>query len=312
MQPDNQDANQSEQPSPEQFTGSASTGRIIRPLSSEDAIRSEAQAAQPELSPENITTQAFSGNPGGLPSSYEQGNLITEPLRHPSQAKPYVPTHIAENSSPSNKGGKKVAFTIMSFIIVAAIGGALYYFLFGSKIAAADLVESTVSKTSYQRPKAWKVLPASLGGIETYVDLGNNGSATKTVTVNESLSYQYVGNNRPKDYYEKIRSMAISKETVDVIRIAFQNGGKECTSDIAFDVKPDTTVNNDSKTIGLALATGSCARADGKYIVKRRSVMGEADGLFRHITIAASESDWSKNSIVFDKMLNSIKPAINK
>ena len=315
MQPNNQNPEQPEQPnSPPQYQplNGSSTGRTLQPLRSEDEIRSEAQAARPEppfrqeevnptAPPNNITiTKPV--------DDYEPGSLITEPINYSSSnMRPgFRVPQAAPSSSPQKSTGRKVVTTIISLVVIAALGFGVYYYFFSGKLTSADLVESTAQNTIYSHPKDWKSLPLGLG-VETYTNSDENSQSIATVTIAEGTSIQYYGDDKPDNYYETIRSQSISKETVDAIKAAFRNGGKDCTSEIKFNVEPDTKTNE--TTVGLALATGTCTREDGEYTVKRRTVIGKDDGLHRHITIGASESDWTKNKATYEAMLNSIEQA---
>ena len=193
---------------------------------------------------------------------------------------------------------------IVWLIIITALVFGIYYLFFAGKLTTADPTKATAGNTEYLRPNKWRSIPLGIG-IETYSDLGEGKQATASVTVSESsTSIRYSGNDKPASWYDEIRQQAIANERVDYMKAFFLNGGKNCTSNISFDVKPDTKTSN--STIGMTLATGTCVREDGTYIVKRRTAVGEDDGIFRHIAIGASESDWIKNQAVYEVILNSI------
>lgn len=307
MQPNNQNPDQPtqpEQPIQIQPVIDTSMRRTIQPLSSEDDIRSEAQSAHPEPPVQASSTSPVSSSDSNARRDTNTSNLVTEPLHQQHQGAATPSLHPSSKSTPQKSGGKKIISMIVGLIIVAILGAGIYYFLFSGKLSTVSLVEATARQTTYLRPEGWKSVPLGVG-IETYSDLGEGKQSVTTVTIAESTaSVQYFGNDRPDNWYETIRPQAMQNEKVDSIRVLFRNGGKDCTSEVSFNVEPDTKVAN--KTVGLAMATGTCKREDGTYIVKRRTVTGEDDGMFRHIMIGASESDWVKNKTTYQAMLDSV------
>lgn len=309
MQPNDQNPEQPKQPqSPlqNQPTNGSSMGRTLQPLSSEDEIRSQVQAARPEpivrSAPGQVSPTASTVN-ASTEGQQEPGTLITEPLRRPVQNSPLA-SHSSQQATPSYKsGGRKIVSILMSLLIIATLGAGIYFFFFNGKLAAVDLVETTAQQTSYLRPKTWQPISAGLG-VQTYSDLGEGGKAVSTVTVNENLSIKVVGSS--EGVYGELRSQTVQKSSVDLIRAAFRNKSKDCTSDVEFRTEPDTKTNE--AVVGLALATGTCTRADGDYTVKMRTVIGKEDGLMRQIMIGASDSDWSKSQAAFQTMLDSVGP----
>lgn len=308
MQPNNQNPEQPEQPNtPSQYQplSGSSTGRTLQPLTSEDEIRNEARAVRSEPTPQQSVAPATPPDEAvNSEDSYEPGSLITEPLhRQPQNMRPDFHTS-SSVSTPQKSTGKKIVSIIIGLIVIAALGAGAYFYFFSGKLVAADLVETTAQHTTYSHPKDWKSLPLGLG-IETYTNSGEKPPAVATVTVAESISIQYHGDDRPDNYYETIRSQEVSKETVDSVKAFFRNGGKDCTSEIKFSVEPDTQTSE--KTVGLVFATGTCMREDGEYVVKRRTVIGEDDGLYRHITVGASKDDWAKNEATYEAVLYGVK-----
>lgn len=308
MQPNDQNPTQPpqpEQPPQNQPVNNAPTGRVLQPLSSEESIRSEAHAAQPSSPTQASETPQGAAEPA---ESYMSGGLITEPIQR--TAPPVAtPTATAHQQAPApqkdNNGNRSFVFpTLVGLIAVAVLASGVYFFFFKDKVGTTGLVGQTVQKTSYLRPKEWEPVPAGLG-LETYSDVGEGSKAVSAVTVNEvKPTMQYFGNDRPDNWYEALRKDAVSKASVDMIRLAFRNGGKDCTSDVDFKAEPDMTSKNG--TVGLALSTGECTREDGKYTVKMRTVVGEDDAQYRHITVAASNDDWMKSKATFEAMLDSV------
>lgn len=285
---------------------SQATRIVLQPLSSEDDIRQDAQAAAPASYESAIPDMEAVSTPTtvaheGDQDSYGPG-LITEPLTHQQQSN--LNLHSPQPEPSPKKNSKAIVATVVTVLIVAALGIGAYYYFFSGKVIATDLVEVTVQQTTYLRPEEWQAVPLGIG-IETYSDLGEGKQAVSTVTIDESMaSVRYYGNDRPSDWYETIRPQAISNEKVGSIRLLFRNGSQDCTSDISFNVESDTKTANG--TVGMALTTGTCTREDGTYIVKRRTVIGEGDGTYRHITVGASESDWSKNESIYQAILESV------
>lgn len=206
------------------------------------------------------------------------------------------------SSTPQKSSGKKIISVIIGLIVIAALAVGAYFFFLSGKVAADDLVEQTVQQTTYLRPEEWQAVPLGIG-LETYSNAQEGSQSVSAVTVGTSISIRSYGSTPDDAYYDTIRSQTMQRETVDSIQALFRNGGKDCTSEITFNVEPDSKKAN--QTIGMALATGTCTREDGTYIVKRRTVIGE-DGLMRHIMIAATESDWSKNKATFQAILDSV------
>ncbi len=314
MQPNQQDREQlnntSASDQPNVTTVRSAGGLTIQPISSEDAIRSEAQTTRPKQPDQPYDTLSSSDpivHNASTNSANEgsMGSLATESLRQQYQGvpastlRPLSPAHIEKKGD-----GNKIFSTFLGLVFIAALGLGVYYFFFNGKLAAANLVKATVGQTTYLRPGGWKSVPLVVG-TETYSNSGKGELSVATVTIAESTaSIQYHGNNRPDNWYEAIRPQVMSNEKVDSIQLLFRNGGKDCTSEVAFNVEPDTRVAN--KTVGLALATGTCIREDGTYIVKRRTVTGEDDNRFRHIMVGASESDWAQNRATYRAILDSI------
>ncbi len=317
MQPNNQNSKQPQNidiPSQPSTTNALNTslarptgGLTLQPFSSEDDIRSEVQTAQPTPSTETVSSEGGANpisptNTVGPIESFSDAS--TTSIHQGSRGPTASELRLSSTPAPQSNGGKKIVSIIIGLIIVAALGVGAYYYFFAGKLATANLTEVTVGQTTYLRPDGWEAVPLGVG-IETYSDLGKGKQATTTVTIAESTaSMQYYGNDRPSDWYDTVRQQAIANEKVDSIKALFRNGGKDCTSDISFSVEPDTRAANN--TVGLALATGTCTREDGSYIVKRRTVTGEDGGVFRHITIGASKSDWSKNKTTYEAILHSI------
>lgn len=311
MQPNNQNPEQPEKPNfppqHEPLSGSLA-GRTLQPLTPEDDIRNEALAARPEPSTKREAAPSPSPNDTNAESTegYEPGGFVTEPLdRRLHNTTPNLQSS-SPVSSPQKSTGRKILTLVLSLLIIGALGIGAYYYFFSGKLAAADLTETTAQNTTYSHPKDWKSLPLGIG-IETYTNSSEGGQSIATVTIDEGISIQYHGDDKPDNYYETIRSQALTKETVDSIAGVFRNGGKDCTSEIKFNPEADAQTND--TTVGLVLATGTCTREDGEYTVKRRTVIGKDDGLHRHITIGASEGDWTKNKATYEAMLNSVEQA---
>lgn len=303
MQPYDPDSEQSTKQKPlplNQYSKKSSTERTLQPLSSEEDIRNEARAANYGSQPQANANENILNNSDYVPSS---SSMITEPLQHRPQTMSNL--HTADQKLPLKSGsGKK--FPLIVLLILAVVGAGIYYF-FNTQFAAIKLVRTSIEHTTYVRPENWKAIPLRIG-LETYASLDDRKHAVSTVTVDESTaSIQYHGNDRPSDWYEKIRTHVMSQERVDSMKILFRNGGKDCTSEIKFNVIPDTNTNN--KMVGLALATATCTREDGVYIVKRRTVANDNDILYRHITVGASESSWSSNKSTFNAILDSVNQA---
>lgn len=307
MKPNKQDQEQPALPPQYQPLRSPSAGRILQPLSSEEEIRSEAQAAQSERPvSQDAVTMDYPSNASESIDVQESSSLVTEPL-NPLPRSSLLQSHASTPIPSSQNGtGKKILTIFISTLVVVALGFGAYHYFLGNKLATADLVETTVKNTKYSYVEGWKSLPLGFG-METYTNSGENRESIAAVTVTEGVAVRYVGDDKPDDYYETIRLRAMSQENVESIRAMFKNGENNYTSDIKFNVKPDTSTGD--TIVGLALTTGSCTREDGVYIVKRRTVIGADDGLHRHITVGASESDWRKNSATYEAILNSVRQA---
>lgn len=305
MQPNDRNPERLSQPeSPAQsYPVGGSSARSIQPLSSEESIRNQAQAMRPEPSvQDNGQIQPASTAPSEpvRPVDTYGSNLVTEPINRPAQGTSPSLRPSPVESPPQKSGGKKIFPAIAGLIVVVGLAAGIYFFFLNGKLAAANLLEEKAQQTSYLRPEGWQSV--SLGvGLATYSDLGEDGGAHSVVNINESGSIQLYGVEKDSDYYKQVRSQRVQEEEVDSIQLFFSNGGKNCTSDIDFRVDPDTKTTKGA--IGLALAVGSCTREDGKYTVKKRVSIGEDDGIFRSVTVGASDSDWSKNEATFRAML---------
>lgn len=279
-------------------------GLTIQPLSPEADIRSEVQASRPTQPPQtsgasqdNLTT-----------SIVAQSGESPETNAYASNTKPHFPATtpysqpLSPTSQPNGGTGKKIVTIFIALFIIVALGAGAY-FLFGSKLVPVSLATATVQKTSYKYPEGWSATPVGLGA-QTYSNVNENKPTLASVTVDEYGGMTYTGNDRPDNWYEVLRSDVTSKETAESLRAFFSNKSKDCTSDITFAAKPDTKAAN--KTIGMTAAEGKCTREDGTYVVKRRIVVGEDDGIFRRITVAATESEWSQNEATYQAILDSV------
>lgn len=279
-------------------------GLTIQPLSSEADIRSEVQVLRPTQSPQ--TSGVSQDNPTA--PVVAQSDESPEANAYTSNTEPHFPmttpySQPSSSTSPPNGGtGKKIVTVFITLFVIVALGAGVY-FLFGSKLVPVSLASATVQKTSYKYPEGWSVTPVGLGA-QTYSNVNENKPTLASVTVDEYGGMTYTGNDRPDNWYEVLRSDVTSKEIADSLRAFFSNKSKDCTSDITFTAKPDTKTAN--KTVGMTTSEGKCTREDGTYVVKRRIVVGEDDGIFRRITVAATESEWSQNEATYQTMLDSV------
>lgn len=309
MHPDNQNPEQPEQPDvlPQGQTLSGSSARrTLQPLTPEDEIRSEALASG-SISPNQ---QEASNSPVANTDGSETSSAGHSPMRfddnivdsRTSEAKLNI-EDISIGVSSQKGIGKKIIL-ISSLVIVAMLVAGAVYYLTGGKLVSAKLVETSAQNTSYYYPEGWEVISSDIG-VETYVSPENSGQPAATVTINEGISVRYYGDEVSDDeYYKHMRIQAFAKETEDSIAPFFRFDGKDCTSAIDLDARPDERTGN--TTVGLAFTTASCTRSDGKYTVKRLTVVGKDDGLHRQITVGASDGDWLKSGATYEAVLNSI------
>jgi flagellar basal body-associated protein FliL len=300
MQPNNLD---SKQPGEDRPQNIQPVGRMIQPLSSEDDIRKAAETARPEQpAPSQANTSTAPGNVEPT-NAYEQSTLVTEPIhRSPQPIQPQFQTASPQPSSQSNKKSKTIPI-IVGLIIVAALGVGAYFFLFNSKIAVSDLVQETVQRTTFLRPKQWS--PAGSEG--SFGDLkGKDGKSSAVMSVKESSQISpLVGASDAM--YEQLRTQLVSQTSVAAIEPAFRNTGEACKTDITFKAEPDT--KKTKTAIGLVTVIGSCTREDGEFTLKIRTIAGAADGQIRAIAVGARNVDWDKNSKAFQTILDSVGQA---
>lgn len=309
MQPNNPDPNQ---PVANPAPNTQPTGRMIQPLSSEEDIRREAEAARAEQpAPSQTANRADPSMPastGGVAPSntYEQSNLITEPIHRPTQMTQPEFRATSPQPTPQNTKSGKSIFVVVGLIIVATLATGAYFFLFNNKIAVSDLVQETIQRTTFLRPKQWK-LTGSDGG--TFGDLkGKDGKSTALVSVKESQQASPLS-NASDAMYDQLRTQLLSQSSVAAIEPAFRNSGGACKSDITFKAEPDT--KKTKTAIGLAIMTGACAREDGDFTVKIRTVAGASDGQIRAIALGARNVDWDANNEAFQAILDSVGQANN-
>lgn len=141
--------------------------------------------------------------------------------------------------------------------------------------------------------------------METYSGINEEKQTIATITIEQSISsFRYYGSNRPDNFYEQARLIAEKNEKVASIIPLFKTDNQKCTSEIAYSLESDTKTAN--RTMGMTIATGTCTRSNEIYIVKRRTAIGENDGIYRHITVGARKDTWSKNEKLFQTILDSI------
>lgn len=310
MQPNN--SPEPKQPVENPAPSAQPTGRMIQPLSSEEDIRKEAEVARAEQPAPSQTADrvdpSMSASTGDVAPSntYEQSNLITEPIHRPTQmTRPDFRATSPQLTPQNGKSGKGI-FVVAGLIIAAALAIGAYFFLFNNKIAVSDLVQETVQRTTFLRPKQWKPT-GSDGG--TFGDLkGKDGKSTALVSVKESQQASPLA-GASDAMYDQLRTQLLSQSSVASIEPAFRNSGGACKSNITFKAEPDT--KKTKTAIGLATMTGTCAREDGDFTVKIRAVAGLSDGQIRAIALGARNVDWDANNEAFQAILDSVGQANN-
>lgn len=289
----------------------------IQPLSSEQNILAEAQAAQPAPRPPETTEYPTvspsainqpSAPSSNVPEEYES-TFVAEPITYPTGQPTMQPLQYTNTFKDTSSGGggilKKIVLAIVVITILGGVGYGVYHFFFATKITSTSLVSSTFSKTTYRHPDGWEIVPLQ-AGYEMRADLSDDKPAVRLVAVKEGAATQYHGEDHPSDneWYSWIRNSNNGKEdTADSVRIFFRNGSKDCTSDVSF--KTENYEKQNETTVGLYRSEASCTREDGTYIVKRHIVIGKDDGLYRHIIVGTLESDWRANEALFDAILDS-------
>jgi hypothetical protein len=304
MQPNNPDSKQPVEGQPQNIQP---VGRMIQPLSSEDDIRKAAEVARAEQpAPSQTANPSTSINAGAKATdAYEKSNLVTEPIRRPSQAvqRSFQATPSPQPPAQNTKSGKGI-FIVVGLIVVAALAASTYFFLFNNKIAVSDLVQETVQQTTFLRPKQWKPT-GSADGI--FGDLkAQGGKSSALVSVKESQQASPLA-GASDAMYDQLRTQLLSQSSVASIEPAFRNSGEACKSDITFKIEQDT--KKTKTAIGLTTMTGTCTREDGDFMVKIHTVAGVSDGRVRVIALGARNVDWNTNSEAFQAILDSVGQA---
>ena len=308
MQPNNPD---SRQPVEGQTPSIQPTGRMIQPLSSEDDIRKAAETARVEQpAPNQAVNPASPPAPTYAsvePTNAYESNLVTEPIhRSPQAAQPSFQTTPSPQPPTQNTKRGKGIFIAVGLIIVAALAGGAYFFLFNNKIAVSDLVQETVQQTTFLRPKQWKSA-GSENGI--FGDLkAKDGKSSALVSVKESQQASPLA-GASDAMYDQLRTQLMSQSSVASIEPAFRNSSQTCKSDIAFKIEQDT--KKTKTAIGLTTMSGSCTREDGSFTVKIHTIAGATDGRIRAIALGARGADWDTSGEAFQVILDSVGQANN-
>lgn len=177
---------------------------------------------------------------------------------------------------------------------------------FGEMVRPEDLVQETVQRTNWRRPKQWKLQESTTSNDYSstlYGDgLRKDGKSAAMVMLRQSTR-PVIEAHATEQEYEQLRQMMLEntslwQPTIEQIQATLQCKG---TPSVAQTV--DTARKNGM--IEIMEMSATCQRDDDSFIIKGRILVGEADGLIRYITVRAFEYLWDKNGQAFHDMLSS-------
>lgn len=319
MQPNDQNPEQPQQPQPpqplqpstqgQQPTAASSMTRTIHPLSSEDSIRSQVEAASPRPQPQDNTKGSSHVDENVKPTNdyYAAGNLITEPIQRPQNAVDQNSVPLPTKEVPVQKRSKKLPIAILGIALIAVVAAA-YFFLFAGRVGAADLIRETDGSSTYLRPKQWQSLTVfTLQGISSYGDTGKDADKlklTSAVLFKEAPSIPQLADTSD-DMIDRLRQELLSQASTGQLNLGM-SGPMSCDSRSDPKIEADTKKN--STTTGLIISSSTCESNGKKVTTKLRVVIGK-DGTGRMITVMARDESWLKNEKVFQSMLESVEQA---
>ncbi len=222
------------------------------------------------------------------------------PITHPPQPARIV--QAAKLAPRSNTRAVKIAAAVIVIGAVTTLGFGGYLFFGERQAPVGDLVQATVQRTAYLRPRAWSQT-SSPDGSKIYSDAEKGGSKVGSlVGVSEGETILQLA-GASDSAYAQVRKELVAAASASTLEPYFEKSGAPCKDTIKFSATADT--QKSATTTGLILTSGTCTRNDGLYTVKSRTVIG-TDGRVRLIMLAAPEESWTKNQKMFQAMLDSL------
>lgn len=267
-----------------------SRGLIIKPITSEDQLRSEMAA---EDAANGTTKPAPSPAVQQMPSS-----IVTEDeLR---EAEEYVRTH----RMPKPKR-RKTPFVIAAVILaLLLLAGSLYtYFsMIGTPVNANELVKKTVANTSYLVPKDW-VKHKGMAGYGSPTMLGMRPvAAMNTVQLPGKIPDGYLGSDAT---LSELRTLSMKQFTEEAVIAAAKTAGVTCKPGV--DLKKTADTAKTDLYVGMYDIAATCKTVGQTYVTNVHTILGN-DGYTRAAVIMATETNWNQNKAAYQKMLASLTP----
>lgn len=301
MQPDNRETGSSLQPqtpTPAAPTDNPSIHKtVLQPLSSEDDIRREAESHVPPTHPP--VPQQPATNEGAPVGSTD----LNVNAQHPPVVIPPLPGSAVETSSPKHKSPwlKRIVITLL--LLATIVGGVIAWALFTASsysVKESDLIEERAEATTYLRPKQWVAHNNGFGDGRSA-----GGKSSSMIVVKVSPSEPRLINASP-ELLALARQQTESSLTDERVReMLMPERDNACTS--VPEIKRSSDVSSVDGMSGLYLIDALCERKDGRFTIKIRVYLGNADGRLRVVMVGAGESIWKLNSATYDQMLTSVK-----
>ena len=293
--------------------------KVITPVSSEQSILTEAAAAtatppmQDNATPQPAAPQAsISYGQATLDDDTGEytGSFVAEPLHVDRPANSYSSinaTKLSQTSSSSNtpKSSHSAWKWIVAIIFLLGAGVYCYFTFFSTQIFAHDLVEEKTQNTTYLRPRQWSSIGGGNSGAASAFGNMKGASGKSTAAVSIQVDTEHPQTSLTEASVQALRTQFLSMINEEASAHFFQGDGVMCTTPIQMTKKEDTT--STATVYGIYYFTASCIRTNEKQAteVRSRAILGK-DGLFRSISVVATEDNWKLNEKTFEKILTSI------
>lgn len=307
------------------------------PRNPDNSIPASPPPYTPQAADEDLVTRAAQ-----IERSFDsvQSSMVSDssPGTAPIQEMPIPPNYSSQNVSPnlmnaqntidiSDKGlpglppvtpekkEKKIILWVVIILMTGLAGYFIYTTFFTNKSETNSitqttqkstedkpgLVEASIKSTSFLRPEGW------VKTSEDGASYGISGSTINTwnaiiVIMQDDPEPSLV--NAPDSIYEQMRKNPVSNIVSDGIADRFlERTGEKCVAPATLTFSPDTLIVGNS--IGLYISEASCPTANGKIILKERTIVGK-DGVKRYGILLATDDEWSKNADLFQRVLDSL------
>ncbi len=268
----------------------------------------------PTVAPNPAPTDGAMGSaPPAVPNIAPSTNPI-QPITNSSQPG-YVPPVTPAQSLKSSflpgrgKGGALGKLRIVVIVVVAlgllsGVGIFVKDLLFtGSSISSSDLIEETVSDTTFKHPKQWtKVEEADFNAAYTEGGQKLKESDQGMVVASEKIAVNYdsLSQEQQDQFYTQFEKSFNDKQD----SLFGSDSGCQEVSDVK-------VAKGTQKNYTLAIDIGyTCGKFSGRNISgKFKAVLGIKGYNMSIVGIGAIDKTWDKSGAALDEILSTFKPA---